>query len=154
GTQVGDAVEASAIGQALGRHRSAPLPVGSVKSNIGHLEPASGVAGILKAIHALETRRLPQSLHIDELNPHIDFEAMRIAPAGQASELATGGELLCGVSSFGFGGTNAHIILRSAETAAVPEVAQNKEPQYLVLSAATREALADSALCYANLPAL
>lgn len=151
GTQVGDAVEAKALGMALGQHRSAPLPVGSVKSNIGHLEPASGVAGILKALHALESRRLPQSLHIDELNGHIDFHGMGIEPARRAVDLAAEGELLCGVSSFGFGGTNAHIILRSADGAAGAGASAPRSSRHLVLSAATREALAPIALSYADL---
>lgn len=151
GTQVGDAVEATALGTALGQKRSSPLPVGSVKSNLGHLEPASGVAGVLKAIHALETRRLPQSLFLDELNPHIDFDAMGIKPAAQTIDLARDTDLLCGVSSFGFGGTNAHVVLRSADNTAAP--AYREQTQHLILSAATREALLQTAQDCADLVA-
>ncbi|WP_137129518.1 type I polyketide synthase [Rhizobium sp. FY34] len=153
GTQVGDAVEASALGAALGRKRSSPLPVGSVKSNLGHLEPASGVVGILKAIHALETRRLPRSLHLDELNPYIDFNDIGITPAVQAIDLAREGQVFCGVSSFGFGGTNAHIVLRSAETVAKPVAGIHEQSPYLVLSAATREALLENAALHADVVA-
>lgn len=141
GTQVGDAVEATAIGEALGRPRSALLPVGSVKSNLGHLEPASGLAGIIKSVHALETRRLPRSLHIDELNPAIDFEGIGLAPARQPVELGDEGVLLCGVSSFGFGGSNAHVILRSPEREAVSDVRPDCGSAPLVISAASAEAL-------------
>lgn len=151
GTQVGDAVEANALGMALGKKRSSPLPIGSVKSNLGHLEPASGVAGILKAIHALETRRLPRSLHLDELNPHIDFDDIGIVPAVQATDLAGDGQLFCGISSFGFGGTNAHIVLRSAEPVVRPMADSSEQSPYLVLSAATREALVESAALHADL---
>ncbi|MBB4952236.1 acyl transferase domain-containing protein/NADPH:quinone reductase-like Zn-dependent oxidoreductase/acyl carrier protein [Agrobacterium vitis] len=154
GTQVGDAVEATALGTALGQKRSSPLPVGSVKSNLGHLEPASGIAGILKALYALETRRLPQSLHLDALNPHIDFDAMGIQPAATAMDLAAEGDLLCGVSSFGFGGTNAHVILRSPQNLVASDHTADHAPHHLVVSAASREALLQSARSYADLVAV
>lgn len=151
GTQVGDAIEATALGTALGQKRTSPLPVGSVKSNLGHLEPASGMAGVLKAVYALQTRRLPKSLHIDELNPHIDFDDMGLKPAATAVELAPEGELLCGVSSFGFGGTNAHVILRSSDPVRPPARTLVERPHHIVVSAATREALRESAHAYADL---
>lgn len=151
GTRVGDPIEASAIGTALGQRRRAPLPIGSVKSNIGHLEPASGVAGLMKAIVALKARRLPRSLHLDALNPLIDFVDLNLAPATDARALDdTGADLLCGVSSFGFGGTNAHVILKSAPVAG-PVAGQPQTTRYLALSAATREALADYARSAATL---
>ncbi len=87
GTRVGDPAEATAIGEALGRPRSAPLPIGSVKSNIGHLEPASGLAGMYKAILALEHRRLPGSLHAEDINPAIDFAGLNLALATTAVTL-------------------------------------------------------------------
>src|ERR1700758_2929003 len=89
-----------------------PLPVGSVKSNIGHLEPASGRAGLCKAILALEHRKLPRSLHLDEINPAIDFAALNLAVAIEAVTLPPTGTWLAGISSFGFGGTNAHVVIR------------------------------------------
>jgi acyl transferase domain-containing protein len=112
GTIVGDPIEATAIGTVLGKPRSKPLPMGSVKSNIGHLEPASGVAGMMKALIALEQRVYPATLHLDALNPHVDFAALNLQPATQPVPLGDG-VLHCGVSSFGFGGTNAHVVLSS-----------------------------------------
>lgn len=152
GTQVGDAVEGRAIGEVLGKVRNTPLPVGSVKSNIGHLEPASGMAGILKALCALETRRLAPTLHIDALNPNLDFKALGLRPARKAVKLPQDGVLHCGISSFGFGGSNAHVILRSIEQAIdpVPEKRDGGN-DYIVVSAATAEAVADMAEHYRKL---
>ena len=81
GTPVGDPIEASAIGGKLGRPRKAPLPIGSIKSNIGHTEPVSGLAGLLKASLALEHDLFPTSLHAAELNPDIPFQ--RSQPVGR-----------------------------------------------------------------------
>nr|WP_029006511.1 type I polyketide synthase [Azorhizobium doebereinerae] len=150
GTRIGDPVEATAIGSVLGRGRAAPLPIGSVKSNIGHLEPASGVAGLLKAVQALETRELPRSLHLDELNPLIDFADLNLLPARETIALdRTAATLFAGVSSFGFGGTNAHVILASAPAEAPPRAAGAPAPRHLALSAATAEALRATADAYA-----
>ena len=86
GTAVGDPIEATAIGEVLGRPRSRPLPIGSVKSNIGHLEPASGAAGMLKALIALEQRSLPPTLHLDRLNPlHRFRQAQPCAGGGRGA---------------------------------------------------------------------
>lgn len=157
GTVVGDPVEATAIGEVLGRRRDEPLPIGSVKSNIGHLEPASGVAGLLKALIALEQAELPRTLHLDELNPHIDFDALNLLPAANAVPLV-GDELHCGVSSFGFGGTNAHVVLRKRKVQTggnqnlvpitVRERASSRE--MLMLSAHCQQALEALALAYAD----
>lgn len=143
GTRVGDPIEAEALGRALGRRRSRPLPIGSVKSNIGHLEPASGVAGLMKALIALETRVLPASLHLEALHPDIDFEGLGLAPARAPVTLPAEPEtLVAGVSSFGFGGTNAHVVLRGAPKAPVAASAtETTRPTRLVVSAASREAL-------------
>ena len=78
GTPVGDPIEANAIGRSLGRTRVAPLPIGSIKTNIGHLEPASGLAGLLKAQLALNHRILPRSLNFREPNPNIDFAGLNL----------------------------------------------------------------------------
>src|SRR5690606_31554323 len=74
GTPVGDPIEASAIGNALGRFRQKELPIGSIKTNIGHLEPASGLAGVIKSLLALNHGMLPRSLHFTAPNPRIDFK--------------------------------------------------------------------------------
>ncbi|MEY9988679.1 acyl transferase domain-containing protein/NADPH:quinone reductase-like Zn-dependent oxidoreductase/SAM-dependent methyltransferase/acyl carrier protein [Streptomyces sp. V4I8] len=112
GTPVGDPAEARAIGEALGMRRGAgPLPVGSVKSNLGHLEPAAGMAGLLKAILVLRHRIAPASLHALPLNPAIDFDALGLAPTVRSVELPRSEGAAVGVNSFGFGGANAHAVV-------------------------------------------
>jgi phthiocerol/phenolphthiocerol synthesis type-I polyketide synthase C len=110
GTQAGDPAEAWAIGQAIGRHRGAPLPVGSVKSNIGHLEPASGIAGLLKAMLVLERGTIPPNLHFARPNPNIAFADWGLRVPVAAEPVAAGARF-AGVNSFGFGGTNATAVL-------------------------------------------
>ena len=153
GTRVGDPAEATAIGEALGRGRDTPLPIGSVKSNIGHLEPASGLAGLYKAILSLEHRKLPASLHLDAINPSIDFAALNLAAATEAVTLPQTGTWLAGVSSFGFGGTNAHVVIRQPEpeesAVAHANGAAGRPAELLVLSAHSRPALGDTAAAYA-----
>ncbi len=118
GTKVGDPAEAGAIGSVLGRARKAPLPIGSIKSNIGHLEPAAGLAGVLKALLAFDHRLLPASLHCRTPNPAIAFKELNIEVARQPLPLDIEPGVTCaGVSAFGFGGTNAHVILRAAAPA-------------------------------------
>ncbi|MFL6537753.1 MAG: type I polyketide synthase, partial [Chthoniobacterales bacterium] len=112
GTAVGDPIEAHALAEALCKERSAPLPIGSVKTNFGHLETAAGVAGLVKAMLVLQHRQIPASLHFKTPNPHIDFDKLRLrVPASVEPFPETDGERLVGVNSFGFGGANAHAIL-------------------------------------------
>ena len=111
GTPVGDPVEATAIGRSIGQKRSNALPIGSIKTNIGHLEPASGLAGVLKAVLALNHGLLPPSLHFSVPNPHIEFEALNVGVCTESLLLPKSSELLAGVNSFGFGGTNAHAVI-------------------------------------------
>ncbi|MDA2810897.1 SDR family NAD(P)-dependent oxidoreductase [Nocardiopsis sp. RSe5-2] len=121
GTPVGDPSECAAIGRALGRSRPRPLPIGSVKSNLGHLEPASGMAGLFKAMLVLRHRRIPASLHASPLNPDIDFQGLGLAPAVEPLDVAVpdGGPALAGVNSFGFGGANAHVVVAEPPSATV-----------------------------------
>ncbi|MBU8541219.1 type I polyketide synthase [Falsiroseomonas tokyonensis] len=113
GTQAGDPAEAWAIGQAAAG-RGAPLPVGSIKTNIGHLEPASGVAGLLKALLVLEKRQVPPTLHQGNPNPSIDFAALNIRVPAALEPLADLAAPVAGVNSFGFGGTNASVLIAPA----------------------------------------
>jgi phthiocerol/phenolphthiocerol synthesis type-I polyketide synthase C len=148
GTRVGDPVEASALGKALGRSRTRPLPVGSIKTNIGHTEPASGLAGLLKAMLALERDEAPPSLHFDKPNPNIDFAGLNLAVTAQSTPLPrSGAARFAGVSSFGFGGTSAHVVI--ADPPVAPEPA-DAEPRLLMLSAQTEEALRALADQYAR----
>ena len=152
GTRVGDPAEATAIGEALGQPRDTPLPIGSVKSNIGHLEPASGLAGLYKAILALEHRKLPRSLHLENINPAIDFTALNLAVATEAVTLPQTGTWLAGISSFGFGGTNAHVVIRQPEAEKLSirrtNSAAGRPAELLVLSAYSRGALNATAAAY------
>ncbi|WP_438487969.1 SDR family NAD(P)-dependent oxidoreductase [Streptomyces sp. S186] len=116
GTALGDPIEAGALARVLGAGRPAdrPLLLGSAKTNLGHLESAAGIAGLIKTALALHHRVLPPSLHFERPNPGIDFgagievvTATRPWPDGQRAALA-------GVSSFGFGGTNCHVVLEGA----------------------------------------
>ncbi|WP_175478804.1 type I polyketide synthase [Rubrimonas cliftonensis] len=145
GTAVGDPIEASAIGGALGCARGAPLPVGSTKSNIGHLEPASGLAGLLKAQLALENGLFPPTLHVESLNPMIDFDALNLRVATDAVALPRRERpWIAGVNSFGFGGANAHVAIRQpdAPSYGAPQAeSMPATPRPLILSAASTEAL-------------
>ncbi|SHM03538.1 type I polyketide synthase [Vreelandella subglaciescola] len=114
GTAVGDPVETRAIGEALGQQRKTPLPIGSVKSNAGHLETASGVIGLAKALHSLHHREVPATIGIRQVNPAIKTDEWNLDIVTRARPLAATGELVIGVNSFGFGGANAHVILSSA----------------------------------------
>ncbi|MCO1582763.1 acyltransferase domain-containing protein, partial [Crossiella sp. SN42] len=143
GTRQGDPAEAGALGAALGTapERTTPLAVGSVKTNIGHLEGAAGIAGLLKALLCLENRQLPPSLNFANPNP-----ALRLAEHNLRVQTELGPwprpdrPLIAGVSSFGMGGTNAHVVLAEAPpTEPAPASPSIEAP--LLLSARTEAAL-------------
>ncbi len=125
GTMVGDPIETAAIGAVYGNGRETPLPIGSVKANLGHMEAASGMAGLVKAILALQRRALPPQLHLETPNPHIDFVGLNLQPVTEHQPLEKETSLVAGVNSFGFGGANAHVLLRECrhdeEKAYTPE---------------------------------
>ena len=152
GTRVGDPAEAHALGTSLGQLRSAPLPIGSVKTNIGHLEPASGLAGVVKAIMALEHEVLPASLHFNEPNPDIKFDELNIRVASEATPLPKGkGPRHAGINSFGFGGSNAHVVLRESARRNLPKAAKApKVATPLILSAHNGASLTALAERYAE----
>ncbi|REH27640.1 phthiocerol/phenolphthiocerol synthesis type-I polyketide synthase D [Kutzneria buriramensis] len=112
GTPLGDPIEATALGSVLGEDRARPLLIGSIKSNLGHLEAAAGIAGLIKAVLSLDHGHIPPTLHYHSPNPHIDLDRLGLAVAAKPSPLPAGGGALIGVSSFGFGGANAHAVLR------------------------------------------
>jgi len=154
GTLAGDPVEAAALGQVIGQRRSTPLPIGSIKSNIGHLEPASGAAGMLKALLALERGALPASLHSEVLNPAIPFDELNLKVAQQNILLPTReGRSFAGVSSFGFGGANAHAIFEKvAPLAAKPARPVNGDNvPILFMSAFSPESLSRTVADYKRL---
>jgi len=112
GTPAGDPIEAAAIARAATAGRSAPLPIGSAKSNIGHTEAASGLVGLLKGLHVLESGRIPATLHAATPNPAIPFDRHGLVPA--TVPMPFRGRAVA-VNSFGFGGTNACVALARAE---------------------------------------
>ncbi|MDD2465332.1 MAG: ketoacyl-synthetase C-terminal extension domain-containing protein, partial [Desulfobulbus sp.] len=153
GTAVGDPVEARAIGEALGACRSAtaPLPIGSIKGNLGHLEAASGVAGLVKAINCLQHRKIPASVGMETVNPNIDIKSLNIDIVTEPRALKAKGQLTVGVNSFGFGGANAHVILQTPGEQA-PSLACDVQPSIpLILSTRDQNALPGLAAAYAAL---
>jgi acyl transferase domain-containing protein/NAD(P)-dependent dehydrogenase (short-subunit alcohol dehydrogenase family)/threonine dehydrogenase-like Zn-dependent dehydrogenase/acyl carrier protein len=125
GTAVGDPYEALALGSVLsvGRSPDEPCRIGSVKTNIAHLEAAAGVAGAMKAILSVHHGLIPPSLHFKNPNPTIDFAGLKLKVQTQL-ELwpdTHGGPRRAGVNSFGYGGTNAHVLLESAPPDLAPE---------------------------------
>lgn len=144
GTPLGDPIEAGAIGRVLSTNRPAadPVFVGSVKTNIGHLEAAAGIAGLIKAALSLKHGRIPANLHLQQPNPDIPFEKYNLRVPTRSIEWPhTSGPRYAGVNSFGFGGTNAHAVLQGPPPdPAVPERSDDAR-RVLVLSARTNEAL-------------
>jgi acyl transferase domain-containing protein len=142
GTRLGDSIEAQALTRAFRTHtdRRGFCALGSVKTNIGHLESASGIASLIKTVLALEQRQIPPSLHCADPNPEIDLAA---GPLRLATHLAdwpaeAGQPRRAGVSAFGYGGTNAHVVL---EEAPPPPSSPSRPWDLLLLSARTGEAL-------------
>ena len=130
GTRIGDPIEMSALQNTVGVDREDICWVGSVKSNIGHLESAAGMAGLLKTLGILNYGKIPKNLHFHTPNTHIDFNAGPVQVAG--TETPVDQESFIGISSFGFGGANAHIVLEG-----VPE--SNRKPIAAAVSPFNRE---------------
>lgn len=155
GTPVGDPIEARAIGGVVSKDRpdGTYCLVGSVKTNIGHLEAAAGVAGLIKAALALKHGAIPPHLNLSEPNPDIPFDALRLRVPTELTDWPAGdgeGRRYAGVNSFGFGGTNAHVVLEEAP--AIPEArsdltarTRHAGPYPLPISARSPEALAAAA---------
>ena len=117
GTSLGDPIEVQALGEALCRMRSKdrPLYIGSVKTNFGHLEGASGIAGLIKAVLVLQRGEIPPNLNFRKPNPLINWKDIPvIVPTELRPWPADGGRRVAGVSAFGFGGTNVHVVLEQA----------------------------------------
>jgi polyketide synthase 13 len=115
GTVLGDPIEAEALGRVVGRGRPADRPVllGAVKTNVGHMESAAGAAAMAKVVLALQHNKLPPSINFAGPSPYIDFDAMHLKVIDTATDWPRyGGYALAGVSSFGFGGANAHMVVR------------------------------------------
>jgi acyl transferase domain-containing protein/acyl carrier protein len=167
GTLLGDPIEVKALGAVLGFARSPerPCALGAVKTNIGHLEAAAGIAGLIKVALALKHREIPPNLHFEEPNPHIPFDRLPLRVQTTLGPWPVeSGPALAGVSSFGFGGTNAHVVLEEASqsnsgiqsaecTMENPhsEIRNTKSGHLLPLSARSPEALQSLAGAYQDL---
>ena len=124
GTLLGDPIEARALGTVLGKGRpeQSPLLIGAVKSNLGHLEAAAGIAGFIKAVLAVQRASIPGNLGFQTPNPHIPFVQMRLKVVAEQQDWPrTSRPRRAGVSAFGFGGTNAHVVIEQAP-AAIPVI--------------------------------
>ncbi|MGD0283945.1 MAG: beta-ketoacyl synthase N-terminal-like domain-containing protein, partial [Dissulfurispiraceae bacterium] len=117
GTTLGDPIEVGSVGNVFGsRSWDNPLLIGSVKTNIGHLEAAAGIAGIIKVIVSLEHRAIPPHLHFRDPNPHIQWSKFPlVVPTEMREWPLSAGRRIAGVSSFGFSGTNAHVVIEEAQ---------------------------------------
>jgi acyl transferase domain-containing protein/acyl carrier protein len=145
GTSLGDPIEAHALAGVFGSGRtvSRPLVVGSVKTNLGHLESAAGIAGLIKVILAMQHGRIPPHLHFRQMNSHIDWRGLPVEIPVQGKEWKRDTKpRLAGVSSFGFSGTNAHIVLEEAPALVSDKpAAPDRSVHVLALSARSEAAL-------------
>jgi acyl transferase domain-containing protein/surfactin synthase thioesterase subunit len=158
GTRVGDPVEAKALGQFFSNKRinGDKLYIGSVKTNYGHTEGAAGIAGVLKAIMAIEKGILPKNLNFNAPNPLIDFEKLKIEIPTKNMEWKVREKMnrVAGVSSFGWGGTNVHIVIeefKPIKNEEIEKTIDSKDRFILPLSARSEEALKDYAIRYYDL---
>ena len=152
GTPLGDPIEMGALAAvfASDRQRPCPLQVGSVKTNIGHLEAAAGIAGLIKVCLSLDRQAIPAHLHFHEPSPHIDWTLPLEVPTTLTPWQRGERPRIAGVSSFGFGGTNAHVVLAEAPSLASPTESPQNRPQLLTISAKSPQALKTQAANYAK----
>ena len=153
GTRLGDPIEAEALADVYGRDHGGPVYLGAVKTNIGHLEAAAGIAGLIKAALCLSHAEIPPNLHFNRLNSNISFDGTtfevptRRTPWPEPEE----GRRAAAVSGFGLSGTNAHLILEQAPPPPAPPAPDERRPaSVLALSARTETALAEVARRYAD----
>ena len=147
GTPLGDPIEVRALARTYGADRAPDRPcyVGSVKSNLGHAEAAAGIAGIIKLVLCLRHGTIPATLHATVPNPRLRLNGSGLLLAATAQEWT--GERIGAVSAFGFGGTNAHVIVAQPETAAPRPAAEDTDRQRLVLPLSARHPVALRSLC-------
>jgi len=154
GTPEGDPIELKAIANAICAERQTQLLVGSTKTNIGHTESASGIAGLIKAALCVGARKIPASLHFHKPNPGVAWDEWKLkVPTALCDWPAEFGSVIAGVSAFGVTGTNAHVVLEepppqnsanSFFARSAPSVTAHDSPNLLLLSAHTKDALKDT----------
>ncbi|MBS1801530.1 MAG: SDR family NAD(P)-dependent oxidoreductase [Acidobacteria bacterium] len=152
GTPLGDPIEIEALGEVFGRakKRTSALTLGAVKANVGHLEGAAGIAGLIKAVMVLKHRWLPPVANLERFNTHLVLEGSGIEIPKQGRVWEASAPRIAGVSSFGWSGTNAHVVLEEAvETAAADGGRMAERP--VLISAQSAEALKVLAAAYAEL---
>ena len=149
GTPLGDPIEMQALGEIFRRGNGAAAPpchVTSVKANVGHMETVSGVAGLIKVVLMMQHEAIAPQTHFESLNPHIHLDGTRLVIPTAPTDWPRGGRpRIAGVSSFGFGGTNTHLIVESPPSAAVTAETPDRPVHLLKLSAKTPSALARQA---------
>ncbi|NET14153.1 MAG: polyketide synthase [Okeania sp. SIO1H6] len=152
GTSLGDPIEVGALGRVFGKTHSQeqPIMIGSVKTNVGHLEGAAGIASLIKVVLQLQHQKIAPSLHFNQPNPLIDWDKSPVQVATYLTPWSTNGNSrIAGVSSFGFSGTNAHIVLEEAPNEVTSEKSEvgsgelERSLHLLTLSAKTQKALED-----------
>jgi acyl transferase domain-containing protein/acyl-CoA synthetase (AMP-forming)/AMP-acid ligase II/acyl carrier protein len=148
GTPLGDPIEVNSLAAVLCENRPADAlcHIGSIKTNIGHLESAAGVAALIKTVLCLQHREIPPTLHCSRLNPRLEIGGTPVRVASNLISWDTGRPRIAGVSSFGFGGTNAHVIVQEHVEAAAPTAPP--EASVLTLSARDPQALNEMAVRY------
>ncbi len=150
GTALGDPIELLALGEVFGEsHQHSPLRVGSVKTNLGHLEAAAGIAGLMKVALALYHQEIPPHLHFQQPNPHVPWDQLPLQIPTALTAWQSDTPRVAGVSSFGFSGTNAHVVLSAADAPA-PVQSPDRAIHTLILSAKTPAALKALAHRYQN----
>lgn len=154
GTFLGDPIEVNSLKTVLapGRAPGDTCVIGSVKTNIGHLEAAAGIAGLIKTVLSLHHEEIPPHLHLKQVNPHISLADTNLSIATTLLPWNRGNKRrFAGISSFGFGGTNAHIILEEAPLVSPKDTVSDERPLHLfTLSAKSENALRDLAKDYEN----
>ena len=151
GTTLGDPIEVEALAEVYGRPDGAPVYLGSAKTNLGHLEAAAGIAGLITAALALQRAAVPPNVHFRSLNPHLSFAGTTFAVPTALQDWPTSGHpRFAAVSSFGFSGTNAHLLLEQAPELSPVDPDPSRPLSVLTLSARSPDALSALATRYAD----